>query len=163
MDWSRLRKQIDDAWQASGRSQKEVLARASIKARQSINHWVGGRNLPELENLAAYAEASEAQLIIELVPKGNERRLMPVSDPMGEAARVVEGLDDIQRAHVMRFLRDAPHFTAGDWRGLQLLLNGLEEDLGRATDVDAATSSAEQETAAPSAPKGRGRGGPRGR
>ena len=95
VDWSRLRKQIDDAWRAFG-SQTAVLERSGI-SRSALDNWKNierGRNLPELENLAKYAEACEAQLIIELVPKGREKRLLPVDDTMEEAARLIEEISE---------------------------------------------------------------------
>jgi hypothetical protein len=126
VEWTRLRAQIDEAWRASGKSQKEVLGAVPFN-RQALNHWTVGRNLPELENLAAYAEACGAKLVVELVTEDTEKEMM-------EAASLVASLDRQARAIVLRLLRLASYIDSVSWSTISGMLDGLQ---ARAEQKDA--------------------------
>ena len=115
---SRLQEQLTAAWKQSGRAQKQVLADAGI-TRGAFNNWINNRRKPSLETLLQFVEAADAELVIDVVPKGQtstEDTLRSMGEPQEALAR--------------RMLAVFEHLFARDADLLVALVQGAEARLG---------------------------------
>lgn len=141
VDAKKLKAQLDEAWRASGRGQKAVLADAGL-TRSSLSNWVNGNRVPSLDALQRYAEAAEAELVIEVIPKGKGQMISATEGGI-EAARIFDALPDDPevgpslRTRVLRLLRVAPLFDGRAWGSIMVVVRHFEAQVnGVAIEAD---------------------------